>query len=158
MRKIVTALFGGLLFAGTCAAGPGRGVKGAAPAPDGSGAHLRLEETSWNFGDVPRRGGDLVHEFRFVNDGTKPLVLVRVVTSCSCIRTSFPKRPVAPADSGVIRVVYEPHKSEPGAFNKVIQIYSNSVDGRDLLTVQGNSLDGEEPRKVRTEREKVKKR
>lgn len=93
-----------------------------------------------------------------MNDGTKPLVLVRVVTSCSCIRTSFPKRPVAPADSGVIRVVYEPHKSEPGAFNKVIQIYSNSVDGRDLLTVQGNSLDGEEPRKVRTEREKVKKR
>ena len=158
MKKIVTALFGGLLFAGTCAAGPGRGVKGAAPAPDGSGAHLHLEETSWNFGDVPRRGGDLVPQFRFVTDGTQPLVLLRVVTSCSCIRTSFPKRPVAPADSGVIRVVYEPHKSEPGAFNKVIQIYSNSVDGRDLLTVQGNSLDGEESREVRTEREKVKKR
>ena len=81
MKKIVTALFGGLLFAGTCAAGPGRGVKGAAPAPDGSGAHLRLEETSWNFGDVPRRGGGPVHEFRVVYDGAAPLVLGRFVAA-----------------------------------------------------------------------------
>ena len=90
-----------------------------------------------------------------MNDGSKPLVLLRVITSCSCIRASYPKRPVAPADSGEIRIVYQPHKSEPGTFNKVIQIYSNSVDGRDILTVQGNSIDGE-PRKVKTDRMKVK--
>ena len=144
MKKILLTLFASLIFAG---------LHAGAPAPDGKGAHLRLEETSWNFGDVPRRGGDLTHEFRFVNDGTAPLVLVRVITSCSCIRASFSKRPVAPADSGVIRIVYQPHKSEPGSFNKVIQIYSNSVEGRDVITVQGNSFDGE-PRKVRTDREK----
>ena len=43
------------------------------------GAHLRLENATYNFGDVPRKGGDLVREFRFVNDGTAPLVLVRVI-------------------------------------------------------------------------------
>ena len=142
MKQILSAMLGGLLLAaatyGACGAKPGTSGPDTPPDP---GAHLRLAEVSWNFGDVPRRGGDLVHEFRFVNDGTAPLVLVRVVTSCSCIKASFPKRPVAPADSGVIRIVYEPHKSEPGAFNKVIQIYSNSVDGRDILTVQGNSID-----------------
>ncbi len=136
-------------------------ARGRCATPDqesaeGSGAHLRLEETSWNFGDVPRRGGDLVHEFRFVNDGTKPLVLVRVITSCSCIKASYSKRPVAPADSGVIRIVYEPHKSEPGSFNKVIQIYSNSIDGRDILTVQGNSFDEEDMPRSREERPKSK--
>lgn len=81
------------------------------------GAHLRLENATYNFGDVSRKGGDLVREFRFVNDGTAPLVLVRVITSCSCLKASFSKRPVEPADSGVIRITYEPHKSEPGAFN-----------------------------------------
>ena len=146
MKKILSTLLGGLLLTGAYA---------GKPAADEKGAHLRLEETSWDFGDVPRRGGDLVHEFRFVNDGTTPLVILRVVTSCSCLKASFSKRPVAPADSGVIRIVYEPHKSEPGTFNKVIQIYSNSVDGRDILTVQGNSIDGE-PRKVKTDRMKVK--
>lgn len=140
MKKILTVLLCGLLVAGISQAGPAR--KGRQPKGE-SGAHLRLEESSWNFGDVPRRGGDLVHEFRFVNDGSTPLVLVRVITSCSCIKASFSKRPVAPADSGVIRIVYQPYKSEPGTFNKVIQIYSNSIDGRDILTVQGNSMDEE---------------
>lgn len=148
MKRILLMLLGSLLLSGAYAAKPARAGR-EAPA---KGAHLSLEETTWNFGDVPRRGGDLVHEFRFVNDGDRPLVLVRVITSCSCIRASFSKRPVAPADSGVIRIVYEPHKSEPGAFNKVIQIYSNSVDGRDILTVQGNSLDDEEVEQNRTPR------
>ena len=48
-----------------------------------------------------------------------------------------------PGETAVIRVVYEPHKNEPGAFSKVIQVYSNSVSGRELITVCGNSLDTE---------------
>lgn len=153
MKQLLLMLLGSLLVTGAYAAKPTRTGR---ETPNG-GAHLRLEETSWNFGDVPRRGGDLMHEFRFVNDGDRPLVLVRVITSCSCIRASFSKRPVAPADSGVIRIIYQPHKSEPGAFNKVVQIYSNSVDGRDILTVQGNSLDEADAPRNRDVRPNVKK-
>ena len=116
------------------------------------GPHLLFENPTYDFGDVPRKGGDLTREFRFVNDGTKPLVILRVITSCSCLKATFSKRPVAPADSGVIRIVYQPLKSEPGTFNKVIQIYSNSVDGRDVITVQGNSIEGT-PRKIVSEPE-----
>ena len=144
MRHILLTLSACLAFAAGYAEKP---VKGA---------HLRLENAAYNFGDVPRKGGDLVREFRFVNDGTAPLVLVRVITSCSCLKASFSKRPVEPADSGVIRITYEPHKSEPGAFNKVIQVYSNSVDGRDVITVQGNSIEGQPRGKVKTEKVKVK--
>ena len=104
--------------------------------------HLRLEETSWDFGDVPRCS-DLVHEFVRVQDHAAGDPADRHVVFVS--EPSFSKRPVAPADSGVIRIVYEPHKSEPGTFNKVIQIYSESIDGRDILTVKDNSIDGEMP-------------
>ena len=142
MRHILLTLSACLAFAAGYAEKP---VKGA---------HLRLENATYNFGDVPRKGGDLVREFRFVNDGTAPLV--RVITSCSCLKASFSKRPVEPADSGVIRITYEPHKSEPGAFNKVIQVYSNSVDGRDVITVQGNSIDKPQRGKVKTDKVKVK--
>ena len=144
MRHILLTLSACLAFAAGYAEKP---VKGA---------HLRLENATYNFGDVPRKGGDLVREFRFVNDGTAPLVLVRVITSCSCLKASFSKRPVEPADSGVIRIIYEPHKSEPGAFNKVIQVYSNSVDGRDVITVQGNSIDGERSGKAKERRNRTK--
>lgn len=112
----------------------------SAQTPDGP--HLQLENPTYHFGDVPRKGGDLTHEFRFVNNGSKPLVIQRVITSCSCLKASFSKRPIAPADSGVIRIIYQPLKSEPGTFNKVIQVYSNSIDGRDVITVQGHSIEG----------------
>ena len=144
MRHILLTLSACLAFAAGYAEKP---VKGA---------HLRLENATYNFGDVSRKGGDLVREFRFVNDGTAPLVLVRVITSCSCLKASFSKRPVEPADSGVIRIIYEPHKSEPGAFNKVIQVYSNSVDGRVVISVQGNSIDKPERGKVKIKSEKLK--
>ena len=126
MRHILLTLSACLAFAAGYAEKP---VKGA---------YLRLENATYNFGD-----------------GTAPLVLVRVITSCSCLKASFSKRPVEPADSGVIRITYEPHKSEPGAFNKVIQVYSNSVDGRDVITVQGNSIEGQPRGKVKTEMVKV---
>lgn len=54
------------------------------------------------------------------------------------------KRPVPPGGEAAVRIVYEPHKSDPGVFHKVIQIYSNSVDGRHVITVQGCSVDRKE--------------
>ena len=114
----------------------------AADDPAVKGPLLVFDETTHDFGDVERRGGDLVREFVFRNEGSAPLVLLRVLTSCSCLKASFSKRPVAPGGEETVRITYEPHKSEPGVFNKVIQVYSNSVSGREILTVQGNSVDG----------------
>ena len=144
MKLLLLTILGCLCFTATDAGKPAKG------------AHLKMDDPTYDFGDVPRKGGDLVREFTFVNDGMAPLVLVRVITSCSCLKASFSKRPVEPADSGVIRIIYEPHKSEPGAFNKVIQIYSNSVDGRDVITVQGNSIEGEPRGKVKIKNDKIK--
>lgn len=127
-------------------------------------ARLVLEEHSHNFGDIPRKGGDLVREFAFRNEGTTPLVLLQVQTSCHCLRAQFPKRPVAPGGQGTIRIIYEPNKSEAGAFHKVIQIYSNSDKGREIITVQGNSIDARNRRSAHSDavtgktREKKEKR
>lgn len=129
----------------------------AALAQTPQGAVLRFEATNHDFGDIPRKGGDLVHDFAFTNAGDRPLVLTRVITSCSCLKASFSKKPVAPGASGVVRIVYEPHKAEPGAFNKVIQICSNAASGRDLITVQGNSFEAGQPvRKAGSGHTKVK--
>lgn len=112
-----------------------------ADAQEYQGAHLKLESAYHNFGDIPRKGGDLSWEFEYTNDGTAPLVLLRTQTTCSCLKVNHPKRPLAPGQTAKIRVIYEPHKNEPGTFSKVIQLYSNSTGGRELITVCGNSLD-----------------
>lgn len=139
-----------LLFAATCLGA------GAASARTVEGALLQFDETSHNFGDVQRKGGDLEYDFEFVNAGKKPLVLMRVLTSCSCLKASFSKRPVAPGARGVIRITYEPLKREPGVFNKVIQVYSNSERGREVIAVQGNSIEGDPRGKVKSGKSKVK--
>lgn len=136
---LICALFAGASFA-ECRAGASSEVA-ARQQPAGKGAQLVLPVATYDFGDVPRKGGALTQDFVFRNEGSAPLVIVRVLTSCSCFKASFPKRPVPPGGQGVIRVTYEPLKSEPGTFNKVLQIYSNSAGGREIITVQGNSIE-----------------
>lgn len=107
------------------------------------GALLRMDTVSHDFGDVPRRGGNLQWDFPYRNEGDAPLVLTRVVTSCTCLKADYSRRPVEPGGRGTIRITYEPLKNEPGTFSKVIQVYSNSSDGRHVLTVRGNSIENQ---------------
>jgi hypothetical protein len=106
-----------------------------------------FDSVSHNFGDVPRKGGVLVKEFRFVNEGDAPLVIKKITKSCSCMDVDYSRKPVKPGESGVIKVTYQPHKVEAGIFNKVLQIYNNSSDEVRLITIQGNSLDKLKERK-----------
>lgn len=105
------------------------------------GAHISFMTTSYDFGDVRRDGGDLTAEFEYVNDGSEPLVITRITTSCTCIKFDYMKRPLPPGSTSVIRLTYEPHKMEPGTFHKVVQIYTNSEGGVRLLVLQGNSIE-----------------
>lgn len=100
-----------------------------------------FDRLTHNFGDVPRKGGDLIKEFRFVNKGDAPLVIKKITKSCSCMSVVYSRKPVMPGESAVIKIKYEPHKVEPGIFHKAIQIYSNESTEVRLITIQGNSVD-----------------
>ncbi len=105
------------------------------------GPKMTFDSATHNFGDVERKGGDLVKEFRFVNDGDEPLVIKKITKSCSCTTVSYSRKPVMPGQSGVISIKYEPHKVEEGVFNRVIQIYTNASNKARILAIQGNSIE-----------------
>lgn len=105
------------------------------------GPKMTFDSATHNFGDVERKGGDLVKEFRFVNDGDEPLVIKKITKSCSCTTVSYSRKPVMPGKSGVITIKYEPHKVEEGVFNRVIQIYTNASNKARILAIQGNSIE-----------------
>ena len=111
------------------------------------GPVMVFDRTSHDFGDVPRKGGDLIKEFRFVNEGDAPLVIKKITKSCSCMDMDYSRKPVKPGEAGVIKVIYQPHKVEAGIFNRVLQIYSNCSEEVCLITIQGNSLDKFKERK-----------
>lgn len=105
------------------------------------GAQMTFKTNSYDFGDIARKGGDVECTFEFVNDGDAPLVITRVVTSCSCTKAEYSKKPIAAGATSTIKIIYEPHKKEPGVFHKVIQIFTNTADKRKIVTVKGNSID-----------------
>ena len=124
-------------------------VAGQEPQEDRKGLERRHKAPSGPHMafDVARHGGDLIKEFRFVNDGDEPLVIKKITKACSCLTVSYSRKPVLPGEASVIKIKYEPHKIEEGIFHRDIQIYSNSPEGVRLLTIQGISIEDNTSRK-----------
>ncbi|MEE1099310.1 MAG: DUF1573 domain-containing protein [Alistipes sp.] len=113
------------------------------------GAKIQFERTLHDFGDIDRRGGDLRTVIKFRNEGSQPLVITRIVSSCSCLKCHFSKRPIPAGGESEIELIYQPLKAEAGTFIKVVQVLSNSEESRELITIMGNSLDNKENGKKR---------
>lgn len=105
------------------------------------GAHISFEQTECDFGEVSRRGADKTCVFRFVNDGTEPLVVLSATTTCSCLKTEFSRKPIAVGESGEIKLSLESKKVDKGVFRRIVQIRSNSVGGTEIITIKGISKD-----------------
>lgn len=112
-----------------------------ASKPTPSGALIKIDSVSHDFGRVSRKGNALSHTFIATNIGSAPLVITEGSTTCSCIKVKHPKRPIAPQESASIEVKYELERKEVGTFHKVIKIFSNSTDGGcQVLTIHGVAL------------------
>lgn len=138
LRVIVVALFALVAVPVMAQTTEPQSQEKAAPK---KGAQMTFRNNSHNFGDIARKGGDVECTFEFVNDGDAPLVITRVVTSCSCTKAEYSKKPIPAGATSTMKIIYEPHKKEPGVFHKVIQIFTNTPDKRKIVTVKGNSLD-----------------
>ena len=46
-------------------------------------------------------------EFFFTNSGKEPLIISKAKGSCGCTVPNWPKEPIMPGDSGVIKVNYD---------------------------------------------------
>lgn len=105
-----------------------------------NGPHLKFTTTEHNFWDVPHASKKIEYRFGFINDGKAPVVITKTLASCTCINITYDKKPVLPGEKGTVTVSYEVNKKDPGVFHKAIEIYSNSVDKRNVLIIRGNAI------------------
>jgi hypothetical protein len=75
-------------------------------------------------------------EFKFKNTGKEPLILSNVYSSCGCTVPSWPKEPIMPGKSEVIKVKY--NTSRLGTINKKVTVISNAVNNPIELFIKGN--------------------
>jgi hypothetical protein len=105
-----------------------------------TGAHFAFETMEHNFGRIAHATKQAQFRFEFTNDGTEPLVITKTLTSCSCVKVSYDKKPIPVGGKGSIVVGYEVSKKEPGVFYKVIEVYSNTPEKRTNLVIRGNAI------------------
>ena len=101
-----------------------------------SQAVISFNETSYNFGNVPEKGGRITHEFTFTNTGDANLVILDATADCGCTEPQYPKKPIAPGKTGKIKVTYDP-LYRPGPFTKAITVRTNAKTKKVTLKISG---------------------
>ena len=103
------------------------------------GPEITFKETLHDFGNVQFKGNGS-YEFVFVNTGTEPLILTQPKSSCGCTVPEWPKQPILPGESNVIKVTYK-NTDRPGNFNKYVTVFSNAVINKEVkLRIKGTVL------------------
>lgn len=111
-------------------------AKKAAQVEATGNAKFEFTEDVWDFGTI--KSGDVVnHVFNFKNTGTEPLIISNAKGSCGCTAPNWPKEPIAPGESGVIKVVFN-SRGKSNKQNKLVTITANTTPNQTRLRVTGN--------------------
>ncbi len=106
----------------------------AQEAASASKDSIIFEKLIHDYGTL-EQGSDGGCEFVFTNKGEKPLILTNVRASCGCTAPTWPREPILPGQTGVIKVGY--NTQILGMFSKVISVNSNAANSLVTLTVKG---------------------
>jgi len=96
---------------------------------------MEFETMSHDFGTIPQNVAATV-EFEFKNTGTGALIISEAEGSCGCTVPEWPKAPIAPGKTGVIKVIYDAKKTGP--FQKSVTITSNDPNSPTELRIKGD--------------------
>ncbi len=121
-----------LLCGGAVVAAPVLDKQDAVETVEGPG--IKFEKTVHDYGTI-EQGADGNCEFVFENNGTEPLILSDVRSSCGCTVPSWPREPIMPGKKSSIKVHYDTNRI--GGINKTITVSTNGNPERVVLSIRG---------------------
>jgi hypothetical protein len=104
------------------------------PMPNPNAPEIKFETEVHDFGTL-QKGAPCETEFKFTNTGKEPLVISNAQASCGCTIPSYPKEPIMPGKTGVIKVKYDSNRV--GAFTKEVTVTSNAKNPSAKITIKG---------------------
>lgn len=135
MKKIACGmmLVAALMCAGVAVAAPVEKMK--TPVEQVEGPGIRFEKTVHDYGTI-EQGSNGDCEFVFENNGTEPLILSNVRSSCGCTVPSWPREPIMPGKKSSIKVHYDTNRV--GGISKSITVSTNGTPERIVLSIRGS--------------------
>lgn len=97
-------------------------------------AKFKFETEVIDYGTI-EHNADGNREFKFTNVGKEPLIISNAVGSCGCTTPNWPKEPIKPGGTGVIKVKYATDRI--GGFEKTITITSNADTPTKVIKIKG---------------------
>lgn len=85
-------------------------------------------EVTHNFGAFNEEMGIVTTAFKVVNTGDEPLLILSARANCGCTTPTYPKTPIAPGDTAVITVGFNP-SGRIGRFEKYVAVDLNAPTG-----------------------------
>ena len=98
---------------------------------------MTFESEVVDYGTI-EQGADGVREFKFTNNGKEPLIISNARGSCGCTVPTWPKEPIKPGESSVIKVKYDTKRL--GAINKSVTITSNAATPTKVVRIKGKII------------------
>ena len=95
---------------------------------------MQFESSAHDFGKI-NAGDKVSYDFKFTNTGTGDLVIANAVGSCGCTVPEYPKEPVAPGKSGVMKVTFN-SAGKLGMQQKTVTITTNTKAQKEQLTIK----------------------
>ncbi len=94
----------------------------------GQGPVFGADNLTVDYGEVSY-SGDGTRDFVFKNNGTEPLLITNAKGSCGCTVPEWPKEPIRPGGTGIIKIKYDTKRSGP--ISKTVTITTNEVESKD---------------------------
>lgn len=95
---------------------------------------ITFETDAHDFGNLPK-GAPCEYEFKFKNTGKEPLLIQNCQASCGCTVPIWPKDPIMPGQTGIVKVKYDSNRV--GAFTKTVTVTSNAKTNPKMITIKG---------------------
>ncbi len=132
MKKVLLAL---IFSAGMVSVNAQDAATPAPPVNDNPNApEIVFEKEVHDYGTM-KQGGNGECEFKFKNTGKEPLIISNARGSCGCTVPHWPKDPIKPGETNVIKVNYDTKRVGP--INKTVTITSNAKSATKTIRISG---------------------
>jgi len=145
MRKLLLFVFTGLLFAACNNDNPASKIKeeNVEKAKQKMAELNKFPTMEFDVKEVDfgthHEGEILDTVFHFKNTGEVPLVITNVKTSCGCTTPYWPKKPIKPGESDVIKVRFNTNH-KPGKQTKTITIHANTKNLTETIRIKAYNI------------------
>ncbi|MBO6027351.1 MAG: DUF1573 domain-containing protein [Bacteroidales bacterium] len=106
----------------------------SAQNPTGKQPVIHFDKTEFDFGKI-LQGEVVSYTFHFTNTGNMPLIITNVDKSCGCTASDYPRTPIAPGETGDIKITYD-SKGHHGFQSKALVVNANTMPAQTTLRIK----------------------